>query len=283
MADVLKKVPVREQEAKVRAANFEEVCYGYDKEEAMEEAVRCLNCKNAKCIQGCPVAINIPGFISKVKEGDIEGAYKVIGESSALPAICGRVCPQESQCECKCIRGIKGEPVSIGKLERFVADYALEHDIKPQKAEKMNGHKVAVIGSGMTGLETAELLMEQGNTVTIIEMADKIAPGAYPINASDVIGRLEKGGVRFLPGRKLERIGDGMLSLRRKDGVPEEIRADATVLAIGVRSNNALEKECAGHFERLYSIGDAVKPGRIGNATRSAFMRARRLQKPHLH
>ena len=140
------------------------------------------------------------------------------------------------------------------------------------------GKEVAVIGSGMTGLETAELLMGQGNTVTIIEMADQIAPGAYPINASDVIGRLEKGGVRFLPGRRLERIGDGMLYLRRKDGVLEEIRADATVLAIGVRSNSALEKECTGHFERLYSIGDAVTPGRIGNATRSAFMRARGLQ-----
>ena len=146
MADVLKRVPVREQEPKVRATNFEEVCYGYNQEEAMEEASRCLNCKNAKCIQGCPVSINIPEFVAKVKDGDIEGAYKVIGESSALPAICGRVCPQESQCESKCIRGIKGEPVSIGKLERFVADYALEHDIKPEKAEKTNGHKVAVIG-----------------------------------------------------------------------------------------------------------------------------------------
>ena len=145
MADVLKRVPVREQEPKVRATNFEEVCYGYNQEEAMEEASRCLNCKNAKCIQGCPVSINIPEFVAKVKDGDIEGAYKVIGESSALPAICGRVCPQESQCESKCIRGIKGEPVSIGKLERFVADYALEHDIKPEKAEKTNGHKVAVI------------------------------------------------------------------------------------------------------------------------------------------
>ena len=102
----------------------------------MEEAARCLNCKNAKCIQGCPVAINIPGFISKVKDGDIEGAYKVIGESSALPAICGRVCPQESQCECKCIRGIKGDPVSIGKLERFVADYALEHDINHRRQRR---------------------------------------------------------------------------------------------------------------------------------------------------
>ena len=119
MADVLKKVPVREQEPKVRAANFEEVCLGYNQEEAMEEASRCINCKNAKCISGCPVAIDIPGFIKEVKEGNIEEAYKVIGKSSALPAICGRVCPQESQCEGKCIRGIKGEPVSIGKLERL--------------------------------------------------------------------------------------------------------------------------------------------------------------------
>ncbi|MCQ4637733.1 NAD(P)/FAD-dependent oxidoreductase [Anaerovorax odorimutans] len=140
------------------------------------------------------------------------------------------------------------------------------------------GKEVAVIGSGMTGLETSELLMEQGNTVTIIEMADEIAPGAYPVNASDVIQRLEKGGVRFLPGRKLERIGEGMLYLRRTDEVQEEIQADYTVLAIGVRSSNGLEKECAGHFERLYPIGDAVKPGRIGNATGSAFELARALQ-----
>ena len=129
MADVLKKVPVREQAPDVRNKNFDEVCLGYNKEEAMEEATRCLNCKNAKCIQGCPVSINIPAFIQQVKEGNIEEAYKIIGKSSALPAICGRVCPQESQCEGKCIRGIKGEPVSIGKLERFVADYALENDI----------------------------------------------------------------------------------------------------------------------------------------------------------
>ena len=133
MADMMKKVPVREQDPKVRATNFEEVCLGYNKEEAMEEATRCLNCKNARCIQGCPVSINIPAFIQEVKEGNIEEAYKVIGKSSALPAICGRVCPQESQCEGKCIRGIKGEAVSIGKLERFVADYALEHDIKPEE------------------------------------------------------------------------------------------------------------------------------------------------------
>lgn len=143
---------------------------------------------------------------------------------------------------------------------------------------KYSGREIAVVGSGMTGLETAELLVDQGNTVTIIEMADKIAPGAYAVNSSDVIERLKKGGVRFLPGRKLDRIGSGMLYLTRKDGVSEEIRTDVTVLAIGVRSNNALEKECAGYFPRLYTLGDAVKPGRISNATGSAFLSARELQ-----
>ena len=151
-AKMLKKVPVREQDPKVRATNFEEVCLGYNQEEAMEEAQRCLGCKKPKCVEGCPVSINIPGFIEHIKEGNMEEAYKVIGLSSALPAICGRVCPQESQCEGQCIRGKKGEAVSIGKLERFVADYALEHDIKPAGAEVKNGHKVAVIGSGPSGL-----------------------------------------------------------------------------------------------------------------------------------
>ena len=169
MADVLKKVPVREQDPKVRATNFEEVCYGYNQEEAMEEASRCINCKNAKCIQGCPVGINIPAFVHEVKEGNIEEAYKIIGQSSALPAVCGRVCPQESQCEGKCIRGIKGESISIGKLERFVADYALEHDIKPVGADKKNGHKVAVIGSGPSGLTCAGDLAKMGYDVTIFE------------------------------------------------------------------------------------------------------------------
>ncbi|MBU9737593.1 NADPH-dependent glutamate synthase [Diplocloster agilis] len=169
MGDVLKKVPVREQDAKVRATNFEEVCYGYNQEEAMEEAARCINCKNAKCITGCPVAINIPGFIHEVKEGNIEEAYKVIGKSSALPAVCGRVCPQESQCEGVCIRGIKGEPVSIGKLERFVADWAREHGISPEKPASTNGKKVAVIGSGPAGLTCAGDLAKMGYEVTIFE------------------------------------------------------------------------------------------------------------------
>lgn len=167
--DVMKRVPVAEQEPKVRATNFEEVCLGYTKEEAMKEASRCLNCKNAQCMKGCPVSINIPAFIEKVKEGNFEASYQIISESSALPAVCGRVCPQESQCEGKCIRGIKGEPVSIGKLERFVADWARENGIKPTPAEKKNGHKVAVIGSGPSGLTCAGDLAKLGYDVTIFE------------------------------------------------------------------------------------------------------------------
>ena len=169
MADVLKKVPVREQDPQVRATNFDEVCLGYNKEEAMEEASRCLGCKNAKCVQGCPVNINIPGFIKEVKEGNFAEAYKVISESSALPAICGRVCPQESQCEGKCIRGIKGEAVSIGKLERFTADWARENGIKPTPATEKIGKKVAVIGSGPSGLTCAGDLAKLGYDVTIFE------------------------------------------------------------------------------------------------------------------
>lgn len=169
MADVLKQVPVREQDPEVRAKNFEEVCLGYNQEEAMDEATRCLECKNAKCIAGCPVAINIPDFIREVKKGNIEEAYKVISRSSALPSVCGRVCPQESQCEERCIRGIKGEPVSIGKLERFVGDYALEHDIKPEGAKEKKNHKVAVIGSGPAGITCAGDLAKMGYDVTVFE------------------------------------------------------------------------------------------------------------------
>ncbi|MCR5721547.1 MAG: NADPH-dependent glutamate synthase [Lachnospiraceae bacterium] len=167
--DVLKKVPVREQDPKVRATNFEEVCLGYNSEEAMEEASRCINCKNAQCMKGCPVSINIPGFIEQVKNGDFNKAYEIISESSALPAVCGRVCPQESQCEGKCIRGIKGEPISIGKLERFVADYASEHGVKPAGAKEKKGQKVAVIGSGPAGLTCAGDLAKMGYDVTIFE------------------------------------------------------------------------------------------------------------------
>ena len=169
MGNVLEKVPVREQDPKVRATNFEEVCLGYNKEEAMEEASRCLNCKNAKCIKGCPVSINIPAFVHEVKEGNFAEAYKIISQSSALPAVCGRVCPQETQCEGVCIRGVKGEAVSIGKLERFVADWAKENGIKPEAPAEKNGHKIAVIGSGPSGLTCAGDLAKMGYDVTIFE------------------------------------------------------------------------------------------------------------------
>ena len=167
--DVMKKVPVREQDAKERATNFKEVCLGYNCEEAMQEASRCINCKNAQCIKGCPVAINIPGFVEQVKNGDYEEAYRIISQSSALPAVCGRVCPQESQCEGKCIRGIKGEAISIGKLERFVADWASENEIRPEPAKEKKGKKVAVIGSGPAGLTCAGDLAKLGYDVTIFE------------------------------------------------------------------------------------------------------------------
>ena len=155
----MKKVPVREQEPLVRAANFKEVCLGYDEAEAVAEAERCLNCKNAKCVAGCPVSIDIPAFIQEVKEGRFEEAAKVIAKSSALPAVCGRVCPQETQCEGQCVRGIKGEAVSIGKLERFV----------PAAPETTNGKRVAVIGSGPAGLTCAGDLAKLGYEVTIFE------------------------------------------------------------------------------------------------------------------
>ncbi len=169
MGDILKKVPVKEQDAAVRAKNFDEVCLGYQKEEAMEEAARCIGCKNAQCIKGCPVSIDIPSFIDQVKKGNIAEAYQIISRSSALPAVCGRVCPQETQCEGKCIRGIKGEPISIGKLERFVADWAKEAGIRPEGAPEKNGKKVAVIGSGPAGLTCAGDLAKMGYDVTIFE------------------------------------------------------------------------------------------------------------------
>jgi glutamate synthase (NADPH/NADH) small chain len=167
--DVLKRIPVKEQDPQVRAHNFLEVCLGYDEEEARLEASRCLKCKNAKCITGCPVSIDIPGFIKEVEAGNTEAASRVIAGYSALPAVCGRVCPQESQCEERCIRGIKGEPVSIGKLERFVADWSREHNIKPEVPAVKKDKNVAVIGSGPAGLTCAGDLAKLGYDVTIFE------------------------------------------------------------------------------------------------------------------
>ena len=167
--DITKKIPVREQDAAARAKNFTEVCYGYNREEAQAEAARCLACKNAKCIKGCPVAIDIPAFIGEIKKGDMETASQIIYRASALPAVCGRVCPQETQCEELCVRGIKGEAVAIGKLERYVADWAMENEIRPTPAKHKNGKKVAVIGSGPAGLTCAGDLAKLGYDVTIFE------------------------------------------------------------------------------------------------------------------
>ena len=157
------------QDAQVRAHNFEEVALGYTEEMAIDEANRCLNCKNMPCVNGCPVKIHIPEFISKIKEGDFEGAYQIISKSSSLPAVCGRVCPQEVQCESKCVRGIKGESVGIGRLERFVADwhntFATEAPVRPES----NGHRVAVVGSGPSGLTCAGDLAKKGYEVTVYE------------------------------------------------------------------------------------------------------------------
>ncbi len=162
------KTPITEQDPKVRARNFKEVCLGYTAEEAMNEAARCLNCKNRPCVSGCPVSVKIPDFLAQVKEGNFEEAYKIITSTNGLPAVSGRVCPQESQCEGKCVRGIKDEPVAIGKLERFCADYMADKKLEQEKAEP-NGIKVAVVGSGPSGLTCAADLAKLGYSVTIFE------------------------------------------------------------------------------------------------------------------
>ncbi len=177
MAERIPRVPVREQDPKVRATNFEEVCYGYDKEEALLEATRCLHCKNPRCVAACPVGLKIPDFIAKLREGDVAGAADVIAEDSSLPAVCGRVCPQETQCEGSCILGVKGEPVAIGKLERFVADHMREHrgtdSASALRKAAPNGVKVAIIGSGPAGLACASDLAKWGYDVTIFEALHK--------------------------------------------------------------------------------------------------------------
>ncbi len=163
------KNPMPQQAPEVRAHNFREVTTGYTEEMALDEAQRCLNCKNMPCVSGCPVNIHIPEFIAKVKENDFEGAYKIISKTSSLPAVCGRVCPQETQCESKCVRGIKGEPVGIGRLERFVADWHNAHTTGTQEVSAPNGHKVAVVGSGPSGLTCAGDLAKKGYKVTVFE------------------------------------------------------------------------------------------------------------------
>ena len=174
MANKIPRVPVREQDPAIRATNFEEVCYGYDLEEATLEASRCLRCKNPRCVAACPVGIRIPDFIAALHEGRLQEAADIISEDSSLPSICGRVCPQESQCEGSCILGIKSEPVAVGKLERFVGDWKLEHGAPVQPAAVRNGRKVAVIGSGPAGLACASDLARMGYEVKIFEALHKV-------------------------------------------------------------------------------------------------------------
>lgn len=177
MAERIPRVPVREQDPKVRATNFDEVCYGYNEQEALLEASRCLHCRNPRCVGACPVGLKIPEFISRLRGGDIAGAADIIAQDSSLPAVCGRVCPQETQCEGSCVLGVKGEPVAIGKLERFVADYMREHrgadNTEPCRKAPANGVKVAVIGSGPAGLACASDLAKLGYDVTVFEALHK--------------------------------------------------------------------------------------------------------------
>ena len=227
--DVLKRIPVREQDAKERATNFKEVCLGYNKEEAMEEASRCINCKNAQCVKGCPVAIQIPQFIEQVKNGNIEEAYRIISESSALPAVCGRVCPQESQCEGKCIRGFKGDPISIGKLERFVADWARENGIKPTPAAQKNGKKVAVIGSG-AGLP--KFMGIPGENANGVFSANEYLTRSNLMKAFDPDSRTP-----IMHGKKVAVVGGGNVAM---DAARTALRLGAEVHIVYRRSEEEL-------------------------------------------
>ena len=262
--DVMKKVPVREQAPDVRNKNFDEVCLGYNKEEAMEEATRCLNCKNARCVQGCPVSIDIPAFIHQVKEGNIEEAYKIIGKSSALPAICGRVCPQETQCEGQCIRGIKGESVSIGKLERFVADWARENNVEPEKPTEKTGKKVAVIGGGNVAMDAARTALRLGaETYIVYRRSEKELPARVEEvhhakeegiqfhllrNPKEILVD-ENGWVKGLRVIKME-LGEPDESGRRRPvevpGSEYDLDVDTVIMALGTSPNPLISSTTKG-------------------------------------
>ncbi len=242
MADILKKNPMPEQAPEVRSHNFEEVAMGYTAEIAMDEAQRCLNCKNARCITGCPVQVQIPNFIAKIKEGDFEGAYQVIAGSSALPAVCGRVCPQESQCESLCLRGVKGEAVAIGRLERFAADYHMEHSTALPEKPASNGHKVAVIGAGPAGLSCAYYLARMGYVNVTVFDRNKEPGGmlvmgipSYRLDRKALKGEidvLKKMGVKFKMNTEVGK--DVTIEKLRKQGYK------AFYVAIGAQKSSKL-------------------------------------------
>ena len=304
MANKIGRVPVREQDPQVRVTNFEEVCYGYSLEEAQLEASRCLHCRKPRCVDHCPVSVQIPQFIAELAAGDLAAAAAVIAQDSSLPSVCGRVCPQESQCEGACILGIKGEPVAIGKMERFVGDWALEHADEMQAADRTapNGHKVAVIGSGPAGLACASDLAKMGYQVTIFEALHK--PGGvleygipeFRLPKSRVVAReidnVRKLGVKIetdvIVGRTVTIdelmneegyeavfIGSGA-GLPRFMGIPGE-NLNGVVSANEFLTRTNLMKAYDTHYDTPIYVGQRVVVVGGGNVAMDAVRTAKRL------
>ena len=261
-----KRIPVREQDGKIRATNYEEVSYGYNAEEATEEAKRCLNCKNPRCVAACPVNINIPAFIAEVKNGDVKKAYEIISSSSALPAVCGRVCPQETQCEGSCVRGIKGDAVCIGKLERFVADTARENNYQTAKPQKYNGKNVAIIGSGPSGLSCAGDLISLGYGVTVFEALHELG-GVLVYGIPEF--RLPKEKVElFAEGYDAVYIGSGA-GLPRFMGIAGET-ANGVFSANEILTRNNLMKAYDENYDTPIKLGKKVVVVGGGNVAMDA-------------
>ena len=270
MANKIPRVPVREQNPRVRATNFDEVCYGYDLNEAQLEASRCLNCKKPQCMAHCPVSIKIPNFITKVLAGDLAGAAAVIAEDSSLPSVCGRVCPQEAQCEGACVLGIKGEPVAIGKLERFVGDWELEHGSSQRAAVASNGHKVAVIGSGPSGLACAADLAKMGYEVTVFEALHKLG------ETDTIVGRtVTIDGLMRDEGFEAVFIGSGA-GLPKFMGIPGE-NLNGVLSANEFLTRNNLMKAYLEESDTPVYVGERTVVVGGGNVAMDAVRTAKRL------